>query len=225
MRRVPRANVSIKISAMDGHVSPVDAEGSLDRLERAMAPLLQAAGTANVLINFDMEQHSLKELTIRLFKRCCEKYDFPAGIALQAYLKSADADARDLVEWARSRKRLATVRLIKGAYWDYETIHSQMMGWPCPVWGIKRETDACFEPRRRIPHPRNAARGGCRRHHAGAGHAQRAVCCPRDCRVGTHGSAPKPPWNFRPSAAWPTISSSRSPKQAGASANTCPLAK
>jgi RHH-type transcriptional regulator, proline utilization regulon repressor / proline dehydrogenase / delta 1-pyrroline-5-carboxylate dehydrogenase len=142
---IPRANVSIKISALDGHVSPVDTEGSLDRLVANLKPLLQLAAKNNVLINFDMEQHALKDLTFRLFKRCCEQFDFDAGLAVQAYLKSADADARDLVEWARSRGRIVTVRLIKGAYWDYETIHAQMMGWPVPVWEKKAETDACFE--------------------------------------------------------------------------------
>ena len=30
-----------------------------------------------------------------------------------------------------------TVRLIKGAYWDYEVIHAEQMGWPVPVWTDK----------------------------------------------------------------------------------------
>ncbi len=98
-----------------------------------------------MFINFDMEQHSLKELTIRLFKRCCEKFDFHAGVALQAYLRSAEEDARDLAQWAKAAGRVATVRLIKGAYWDFETLHAEMMNWPSPVWGKKWETDACFE--------------------------------------------------------------------------------
>jgi RHH-type proline utilization regulon transcriptional repressor/proline dehydrogenase/delta 1-pyrroline-5-carboxylate dehydrogenase len=142
---VPRVNVSIKISAMDGHVSPVDAEGSLDRLTAALQPLLERANALGAFINFDMEHHALKELTIRLFRRCCERFDFEAGLALQAYLRSAEADARDLMDWARSRGRIVTVRLIKGAYWDYETIHAEMMNWASPVWERKAETDACFE--------------------------------------------------------------------------------
>ena len=160
---VPRVNVSIKISALDGHVSPVDAEGSLDRLTAALAPLLQLAGKSGVFINFDMEQHALQELTIRLFKRCCERFDFPAGLALQAYLRTADEAARDLAEWSRALGRLVTVRLIKGAYWDYETIHARMTGWPSPVWGRKSETDACFEriTSYLLEHaPRDAGSGG-----------------------------------------------------------------
>jgi RHH-type proline utilization regulon transcriptional repressor/proline dehydrogenase/delta 1-pyrroline-5-carboxylate dehydrogenase len=37
------------------------------------------------------------------------------------------------------------VRLVKGAYWDYETIHAEQQGWPVPVWSRKCDTDACFE--------------------------------------------------------------------------------
>ena len=37
------------------------------------------------------------------------------------------------------------MRLIKGAYWDYELIHAERMGWPVPVWTVKAATDACFE--------------------------------------------------------------------------------
>ncbi len=143
--KIARANVSIKISALDGHVSPIDTEGSVSRLVSMLEPLLQSATRLGVLVNFDMEHHALKDLTLELFKRCCEKFPFEAGLALQAYLKSADADARSLSEWAKSRGRVVTVRLIKGAYWDYETIHSEIMGWPIPVWETKPQTDACFE--------------------------------------------------------------------------------
>ena len=142
---IPRTNVSIKISALDGHVSPVAADDSLQRLVTALAPLLAAAQKHNVLINFDMEHHALKELTIRLFKTCCEQFQFPAGFALQAYLQSADEDARDLLAWSKEKNRAITLRLIKGAYWDFETIHAEMMNWPAPVWPTKPETDACFE--------------------------------------------------------------------------------
>jgi RHH-type transcriptional regulator, proline utilization regulon repressor / proline dehydrogenase / delta 1-pyrroline-5-carboxylate dehydrogenase len=37
------------------------------------------------------------------------------------------------------------VRLVKGAYWDYETVKARQNGWPSPVWSVKAESDACFE--------------------------------------------------------------------------------
>ncbi|PYO19973.1 MAG: hypothetical protein DMD85_17415 [Candidatus Rokuibacteriota bacterium] len=38
-----------------------------------------------------------------------------------------------------------SVRLVKGAYWDYETAHAELEHWPVPVFETKPETDASFE--------------------------------------------------------------------------------
>ncbi len=38
-----------------------------------------------------------------------------------------------------------TVRLVKGAYWDYETIIAAQEHWPSPVFTDKAQTDAQFE--------------------------------------------------------------------------------
>jgi len=142
---VPRTNVSIKISSLCARTDPIDFDGSLDRLREALRPLLEAARKRNVLINFDIEQYALKDLTIELFERCCEEIEFPAGLAMQSYLRSGVEDVRRVINWARRAGRQVTVRLIKGAYWDYEVIHAEQQGWPVPVWTNKRETDACFE--------------------------------------------------------------------------------
>lgn len=142
---VPRANVSIKISALSARPDSIDFEGSLRRLLDAIGPVLEAASRERVFVNFDMEQYALKELTLGLFCRACEQYDFPAGLALQAYLRDSPADAQRLIDWSRRQGRQVTVRLIKGAYWDYEVIHAEQMGWPVPVWTKKRRTDASFE--------------------------------------------------------------------------------
>jgi RHH-type proline utilization regulon transcriptional repressor/proline dehydrogenase/delta 1-pyrroline-5-carboxylate dehydrogenase len=64
---------------------------------------------------------------------------------MQAYLKSGVEDARRIADWAKRTGRVVTVRLVKGAYWDYETIHAEQQGWPCPVWNEKWLTDKCFE--------------------------------------------------------------------------------
>ncbi|MCR4412613.1 MAG: proline dehydrogenase family protein, partial [Thermoguttaceae bacterium] len=142
---VPRANVSVKPSALAARADAIDFEGSIRSLHEALRPLLDAAARRRVLVHFDMEQHALKDLTIELFQRCCEEIDFPAGLALQAYLQSGLDDARRIVAWTQRTGRQVTVRLVKGAYWDYEVIHAERMGWPVPVWTDKRQTDACFE--------------------------------------------------------------------------------
>ena len=142
---IPRTNVSIKISSLYSRTDPIDLEGSLAGLMDSIVPLLEAARRNNVFVNFDMEQFELKDLTLELFMRCCEKVEFEGGIAMQAYLRSGDDDARRIIEWSRRTGRQVTVRLVKGAYWDFETISAEQEGWPVPVWSHKPDTDACFE--------------------------------------------------------------------------------
>ena len=160
---IPRTNVSIKISSLFARTDAIDLEGSLRGLEEAVMPLLESAKRKGVFINFDMEQFELKDLTLELFMRCCEKIDFEAGIAMQSYLRSGDDDARKIIEWSKRTGRQVSVRLVKGAYWDYETIHAEQEGWPVPVWSHKADTDACFERMSRLfidSTPKSTGEGG-----------------------------------------------------------------
>ena len=142
---IPRSNVSIKISSLFARTDPIDTKSSVAGLVDALRPILEQAAKRGVLVNFDMEHYALKDLTLELFERCCEEVDFTAGLAMQAYLRSGDQDAQRVIEWAQRTGRQVTVRLVKGAYWDAETIEAEMHGWPVPVWSRKQDTDACFE--------------------------------------------------------------------------------
>ncbi len=160
---VPRTNVSVKISSLSAKCNPIDTEGAIRDLMTRIIPILELARDKGVFVNFDMEQFELKDLTIELFQRCCEQVDFHAGLAMQAYLKSGDTDIQRVCEWAERVGRVVTVRLVKGAYWDFETIHAEERGWPCPVWNVKSETDACFERMSETilsSTPRQAGEGG-----------------------------------------------------------------
>ncbi|MDX2114403.1 MAG: proline dehydrogenase family protein [Planctomycetota bacterium] len=160
---IPRVNVSIKISSLSARCDPIETEGSIRELMDRLQPILTLAQQRGVFINFDMEQFALKDLTIQLFQKCCEQIPFSAGLAMQAYLRSGDDDARRVAEWAKKTGRVVTVRLVKGAYWDYETINADQMGWPQPVWPTKRQTDACFERMAEIfldAAPRSPGEGG-----------------------------------------------------------------
>lgn len=143
--KIPRANISVKISALDPKVDPIDFGGTVNRLRDVLAPLLTEAAKEDVAVTFDMEHYALKDLTVSLFEQCAAEFPFTAGIALQAYLRSGPSDARRLIEWSRETGRQVSVRLIKGAYWDQEMIRADQMGWPTPVWDMKSRTDACFE--------------------------------------------------------------------------------
>jgi RHH-type proline utilization regulon transcriptional repressor/proline dehydrogenase/delta 1-pyrroline-5-carboxylate dehydrogenase len=146
---LPRLNLSVKISALTPDVHPADPENSIAALKERFRPILRRASEVGALINFDMESYKLKDLTLQLFKSIFEEPEFrqqPAiGIAIQAYLRDCEADLRDLVAWARKNNRPLSVRLVKGAYWDYETIIAQQRDWPIPVWQKKPESDANYE--------------------------------------------------------------------------------
>ncbi|MBX3750444.1 MAG: proline dehydrogenase family protein [Opitutaceae bacterium] len=146
---LPRLNLSVKISALTPDVHPADPENSIKALKQRLRPILRRAAEVGALINFDMESYKLKDLTLALFKSIFEEPEFaskPAiGIAVQAYLRDCEQDLRDLIAWARARQRRLNIRLVKGAYWDYETIMAQQREWPVPVWQKKPESDANYE--------------------------------------------------------------------------------
>jgi len=142
---VPRTNVSVKLSALSAKMHPGAPERSMEDALGRLIPICEAARDCGVHINLDMEQAELKEITLRTFFAAAEGVDLHFGLAMQAYLRTGVEDARRVAEWAKRTGRVVTVRLVKGAYWDYETIHAEEMGWPNKVWSSKWETDACFE--------------------------------------------------------------------------------
>jgi len=145
----PRLNLSVKISALYSQIHPADPETAIEKISARMRPILRRAKELGAFINFDMESHALKNLTLRLFKSIFSEPEFaeaPAcGLALQAYLRDTEADLRALIAWGREHPRRFTVRLVKGAYWDYETVVARQRGWPVPVFTRKAESDASFE--------------------------------------------------------------------------------
>ncbi|HEY4989766.1 MAG TPA: bifunctional proline dehydrogenase/L-glutamate gamma-semialdehyde dehydrogenase, partial [Opitutaceae bacterium] len=146
---IPRLNLSVKVSALTPEVHPADPGRSIAALKERLRPILRRAREIGAFINFDMESHGLKDLTLSLFRSILSEEEFrgqPAtGIAMQAYLRDCEHDLRTLIAWARKAGRPIVVRLVKGAYWDFETILAGQRGWPVPVWSEKPESDANYE--------------------------------------------------------------------------------
>jgi RHH-type transcriptional regulator, proline utilization regulon repressor / proline dehydrogenase / delta 1-pyrroline-5-carboxylate dehydrogenase len=150
----PVVNVSVKISALYSQMNPADPADAIAHLAPRLRPILRRAKELGAFINFDMESYAHKNATLELFRTLFtepEFRDWPhAGIVIQAYLRDAETDLRDLIAWGRARGTRFTVRLVKGAYWDYEKIKSTQNGWVIPVWLQKPESDANFERLTRI---------------------------------------------------------------------------
>lgn len=146
---LPRVNVSLKLSALDSQFDALDPRGTTDRVLSRLRPLWRLARAHGAQVHVDMEHHATKDLTLAIFKQLAAEGEFrdwpDCGIVVQAYLREAGRDLEDLAAWARQRGTPVWIRLVKGAYWDAETIHARAAGWPVPVWQEKWRTDACFE--------------------------------------------------------------------------------
>jgi RHH-type proline utilization regulon transcriptional repressor/proline dehydrogenase/delta 1-pyrroline-5-carboxylate dehydrogenase len=145
----PRLNISIKVSSLYSRIGSVNHEDSVREVRRRLLPILRKAREAGAFVNLDMETYGMKGITLDVFTQTLDDPEFHdwehAGVALQAYLKCAERDLRSLIGWARERDRRVTVRLVKGAYWEYETIVARQKGWEIPVFPRKSHTDASFE--------------------------------------------------------------------------------
>jgi RHH-type proline utilization regulon transcriptional repressor/proline dehydrogenase/delta 1-pyrroline-5-carboxylate dehydrogenase len=146
---LPRVNVSLKLSSLYSQFDPIDPAGTSRAVRERLRPILRAARQHRAFVNVDMEQYAYKDLTLQIFREVLEEeefHDWPdVGIAIQAYLRDCGPDLEDLARWAEKRGTPVWVRLIKGAYWDYETVVAAQFDWPVPVFTHKRETDANFE--------------------------------------------------------------------------------
>jgi RHH-type proline utilization regulon transcriptional repressor/proline dehydrogenase/delta 1-pyrroline-5-carboxylate dehydrogenase len=146
---LPRVNVSVKLTSLYSQFDAIDPEGTSRAVRGRLRPILRTARDNHAFINFDMEQYVCKDLTLRIFREILEEEEFAdwrdVGIAIQAYLCDCERDLYELAAWARRRGRPVWVRLIKGAYWDYETVKANQENWPIPVFTDKWETDANYE--------------------------------------------------------------------------------
>lgn len=148
-RSIPRVNVSVKLSALYSQIDPIDPEGSARALKARLRPILRRARELGAFITLDMEQYAFKDLTLRVFRELLTEPEFRSfgdvGIAMQAYLRETRADVKAMIDWARERGTPVTVRLVRGAYWDYEIVIARQHRWPSPVFTEKVETDRSYE--------------------------------------------------------------------------------
>ncbi len=146
---IPRLNVSLKVSSFYSQLNPMAWERSIEGAKEGLRPVLRKVMELNASVTFDMEHYHIKDLTIAIFKSIVSEDEFKdlnhVGIALQAYLKDSRDDLMDIIHWAESNQRRISIRLVKGAYWDYETVINRQKGWPIPVFLNKHETDSNFE--------------------------------------------------------------------------------
>jgi RHH-type proline utilization regulon transcriptional repressor/proline dehydrogenase/delta 1-pyrroline-5-carboxylate dehydrogenase len=151
---LPRVNLSIKLSALVARFDPSDPAGTSAAVRARLRPVLAQARRRGAFVNVDMEQYAFKDCTLRIVKEVLEEDEFRGwsgvGIAIQAYLRDSLHDLEQLARWAERRGTPVWVRLVKGAYHDYERVIAGQNGWPVPVWTDKAASDASFEALTRL---------------------------------------------------------------------------
>lgn len=145
----PKSQIAVKISALYSQINPIDPENSITKVLDRLKPIYQKVIDMQGSLYLDMETYRLKNITIEVFKRLRSDPDLSSyphlGLALQTYLKDTPDDLNSLLEWSRHHGLPIEVRLVKGAYWDYETILALENNWPSPVYSHKPESDIAFE--------------------------------------------------------------------------------
>lgn len=149
LAKVPRANVSVKCSSLYSQIDPMAFDVTVRAIKERLRPILRAAVEHGVFVNLDMEQHDYRELLLTVAEEIFSEPEFREyphfGIVIQAYLKCAIDDLKRVRDWNGRRSAPLTVRLVKGAYWDYEVVQCQQKDWPVPVFTKKAESDANYE--------------------------------------------------------------------------------
>lgn len=141
--------ISVKLSALYSQCSPLNFDRSVSVLTERLSKITREASRVGAFIYVDAEDSSNNPIIYETFKRVFGSEEFKAfpypGIVVQAYAKESQAILEDLRSFALSRNSPIAIRLVKGAYWDQETMQCKQMNWESPLWEKKYESDVHFE--------------------------------------------------------------------------------
>ncbi len=144
-----RAHVSIKVSALASDFKPEAFDFTYNLVAPRLKKILMTAKDYDVFINIDAEHYHYRDIVFKVWKKVLldtpELQGFKnTGIVLQAYLRDATDHLEDIIDLAKQRNLVFPVRLVKGAYWDAETVEAQAHGHNAPEFLNKEETDIHF---------------------------------------------------------------------------------
>jgi proline dehydrogenase len=148
---IPRANLSVKVSALTPLLRPDAPDLGRDDAARRLRPLLTRARDLGAHVHIDMESLDSLETTFDLILELLGEEalrDGPSlGLVLQAYLRDSPAHLDRILRFAADARRSPplVVRLVKGAYWDHEVVEARQHGWAPPVFEHKPDCDRNFE--------------------------------------------------------------------------------
>lgn len=141
--------LSVKLTALHPRIEPLNERGSVGALVEKMNELCLVAAERNIPITIDGEESERCEAGLKVVEGLLKNPNLRdwqgLGVVTQAYAKRAPALIDWLAELARVHNTRLNVRLVKGAYWDYEIKHAQVNGLSqFPVYTCKENTDLSY---------------------------------------------------------------------------------
>jgi proline dehydrogenase len=149
--RLPRANLSVKVSALTPLLRADAPERGKRDAARRVRELLRHADALGAHLHIDMESLDSREAVLELVLELLAEDEWArgpsSGVVLQAYLRDSGDTLDEILTWADAHPRPGplVVRLVKGAYWDHEVVEARQHGWASPVFEDKAECDRNFE--------------------------------------------------------------------------------
>lgn len=144
-----KPSVSIKLSAIHPRYDSLQEQRVMDELVTTVKELVVAARKYEVALTIDAEEMDRLELSMRVFEAVYRSDECQGwgqfGVVVQAYAKRALPQLCYLAALAKEVGTIIPVRLVKGAYWDYEIKSYQQRGLTdYPVFTRKEATDVNY---------------------------------------------------------------------------------
>lgn len=141
--------ISVKLTALYSQCSVLNIKKSVEILSEKLAQIVERAQRYGAILYVDAEDMGNNEIIYAVFREVFSdsryrSFPYP-GIVVQAYAKESRELLGKLLTFAKDRKNSIAVRLVKGAYWDYETVVAHQNGWPSPLFAHKQSSDANYE--------------------------------------------------------------------------------
>ena len=144
-----KPSLSIKLSALHPRFEETQRGRVLTELRATVMAFVRLGIQYGIGITIDAEEAERLELTLAIFEKIYREPELRGwgkfGLAVQAYSKRALPTLCWLTRLAKILGDTIPVRLVKGAYWDSEIKHAQMLGLEnYPVFTRKAYTDTAY---------------------------------------------------------------------------------
>jgi len=131
----------LKGSAFYSQFNPCAPEYASEKICERLRPILIAVKKFGGHAYLDAEEYNFREIHFLIFKKLYKEFGNLIRFVLQAYLRSSGETLNKLAVLSDYKNPL-WVRLVRGAYWDFECYRSEILGWEHPpVWQGKQQTD------------------------------------------------------------------------------------